>query len=66
VFFDQPQQMSLRNLIFQAELVEQCFGTGVLSHMISRPPRMAIKKSMARNFLLFITTLLSPFICQSH
>jgi hypothetical protein len=31
VFFDQPQQMSLRNLIFQAGVVEQCFGTGVLS-----------------------------------
>jgi hypothetical protein len=30
--------------------------------MISRPPRMVIRKSMARNFLLLITTLLSPFI----
>jgi hypothetical protein len=30
--------------------------------MISRPPRMAIKKSMARNFLLLITTLLPSFI----
>jgi len=30
VLFDQPQQMSLRNLIFQAEVVEQSFGAVVL------------------------------------
>jgi hypothetical protein len=29
---DEPQQMRLRNLIFQAEVVEQRFGSGVLSH----------------------------------
>ena len=27
VLFDEPQQMGLRNLIFQAEVVEQGFGT---------------------------------------
>jgi hypothetical protein len=32
VFFDEPQQMSLWNLIFEPEVVEQRFGTGVLSH----------------------------------
>jgi hypothetical protein len=32
MFFDEPQQMSLWNLIFQAEVVEQRFGTGVLPH----------------------------------
>jgi hypothetical protein len=32
VLVDQPQQMMLGNLIFQAEVVEQRFGTGVLSH----------------------------------
>lgn len=32
VLFDPPQQMSLRNLIFQAEVVEHLFGTRALSH----------------------------------
>ena len=32
VLIDEPQQMRLRNLVFQAEVVEQSFGTGVLSH----------------------------------
>jgi hypothetical protein len=32
VFFDQPQQVGLRNLIVQAEVVEQRFGTAVLPH----------------------------------
>jgi len=30
--------------------------------MISRPPRMVIRKSMARNFLLLNYHALSPFI----
>ena len=32
VFFNEPQQMSLWNLIFQTEVIEQRFGTGVLPH----------------------------------
>src|ERR1700687_2132834 len=32
VLFNEPQQMSLRNLIFQAEVIEQRFGAVVLSH----------------------------------
>jgi hypothetical protein len=32
MLFDEPQQVSLRNLIFQAKVVEQRFGTGVLPH----------------------------------
>ena len=32
VLFDQPQQMSLRNLIFQAEVIEQSFGAVVLPY----------------------------------
>ena len=32
VLFDQPQQMVLRNLIFQAEVIEQRFGAVVLPH----------------------------------
>ncbi len=32
VLIDQPQQMSLWNLIFQAEVIEQRFGTVVLPH----------------------------------
>jgi hypothetical protein len=32
VLFDQPQQMSLRNLIFQTEVIEQRFGAVVLPH----------------------------------
>ncbi len=32
VLLDEPQQMSLRNLIFQAEVVEQRFGAVVLPH----------------------------------
>jgi hypothetical protein len=32
VLFDQPQQMSLRNLIFQMEVIEQRFGAVVLPH----------------------------------
>jgi len=37
VLIDEPQQMRLGNLIFQAEVVEQCFGTGVLSHHDQQP-----------------------------
>ena len=29
---DEPQKMSLRNLIFQAKVVEQRFGTGLVPH----------------------------------
>ena len=32
VLFDEPQQVGLRNLIFQAEVVEQRFGAVVLPH----------------------------------
>jgi hypothetical protein len=32
VFFNQPQQVGFRNLIFQTEVVEQGFGAVVLSH----------------------------------
>jgi hypothetical protein len=32
VLLDQPQQMVFRNLIFQAEAVEQRFGAVVLAH----------------------------------
>jgi len=32
VLVDQPQQMSFRNLIFQAEVIEQRFGAVVLPH----------------------------------
>jgi len=32
VLFNEPQQMSLRNLIFQAEVIEQSFGAVVLPH----------------------------------
>src|SRR5439155_12878016 len=32
VLFNQPQQMSLRNLIFQTEVIEQRFGAVVLPH----------------------------------
>jgi hypothetical protein len=32
VFFDEPQQVGFRNLIFQAELVEQRFRAVVLPH----------------------------------
>ena len=32
VLIDEPQQVSLRNLIFQAEVVEQSFRTRMLSH----------------------------------
>jgi hypothetical protein len=32
VFFDEPQQVGFRNLIFQAEVVEQRFGAVVLPH----------------------------------
>jgi len=32
VLFDEPQQVGLRNLIFQAEVVEQRFRTIVLPH----------------------------------
>ena len=32
VFFDEPQQVGLRNLIFQAEVVEQSFRAVVLPH----------------------------------
>ena len=32
VLFDEPQQMSLRNLIFQTEVIEQRFGAVVLPH----------------------------------
>ena len=32
VLIDQPQQVILGNVFFQSEVVEQCFGPGVLSH----------------------------------
>jgi hypothetical protein len=32
MFVDEPQQMVFGNLIFQAELVEQRFGAGVVPH----------------------------------
>ena len=32
MLLDQPQQMGLRNLIFQAEVIEQRFGAVVLPH----------------------------------
>ena len=32
MLFDEPQQVGLRNLIFQAEVVEQRFGAVVLPH----------------------------------
>ena len=32
VLVDQPQQVGFRNLIFQAEVIEQRFGTVVLPH----------------------------------
>jgi hypothetical protein len=37
VFFDEPQQMALRNLIFQAEVIEQSFRAVVLPHHDQKP-----------------------------
>ena len=51
VFVDQPQQMVFRNLIFHTELVEQCFGTGVVPIMISRPPKIEIQRNMSARYL---------------
>jgi hypothetical protein len=62
VFFDEPQQVGLRNLTLQAEVIEQRFGAIVLPIMISRPPRIKIKQSMGRmlssNMLLLNLILL--------
>jgi hypothetical protein len=52
VLVDQPQQVGLRNLIFQAKVIEQRFGAVVLPIMISRPPKIRIKQSMGECFLL--------------
>ena len=48
--------MVLRNLIFEPEVVEQGLGTGVLTIMSSKPPKMAIQRSI-RNSRLLITFL---------
>jgi hypothetical protein len=50
VLFDQPQQMSLWNLIFQSKVIEQRFGAVVLPHHGSRPPTMRIQQSMGDAF----------------
>jgi hypothetical protein len=44
--------VGLRNLIFQAKVIEQRFGAVVLPIMISRPPKIRIKQSMGECFLL--------------
>jgi hypothetical protein len=43
---DQPQQVGVRNLTFQTEVIEQRFGAVVLPIMISRPPKMKIQQCM--------------------
>ncbi|HTD56252.1 MAG TPA: hypothetical protein VK670_12770 [Silvibacterium sp.] len=46
VLIDQPQQMILWNLIFQSEVVEQRFRTGVPTHHARSPPAMVIDDNM--------------------
>jgi hypothetical protein len=46
VLVDQPQQMVFGNLIFQAELVEQRFGPGVVPHHDQQASEMEIQHSM--------------------
>ena len=53
MLFDEPQQMRLRNLIFQAEVVEQRFGTVVLPHHDQQASENEIQQSMARKFSFF-------------
>ena len=54
------QQVVFRNLIFDAEVVEQRLRAGVLPIISSQPPRMAIACSITNSRLL-ITLLLSPW-----
>ena len=62
VLFDQPQQMSLRKMIFQPEVIEQSFGAVELPIMISRPPTMRIQPSMRRCFVhtMLLLNLILP------
>ena len=48
VLLDQPQQMVLGNLIFQAEVVDSASERSCCPIMISRPPTIGIKQSMGR------------------
>jgi len=54
VLVDQPQQMGFRNLVFQAEIVEQRFRAVVLPIMISRPPTTEIQRSMSPSNMLLL------------
>jgi len=65
VFFDEPQKMILRNLIFQAKVVEQRSERECCPIMISTPPTMVIQQNMARIFFFFYHALL-PFSLQSQ
>jgi|SRR5664280_602391 hypothetical protein len=53
---DEAQQMVFRNLIFDAQVVEQRLRAGALPHHGHEPPRMAIKHSI-RNSRLLMTFL---------
>ena len=60
VLVDQPQQVGLRNLIFQAEVIEQCLRAVVLPFRISRK----VRKSSSRADQSFPTryALLGVFV----
>jgi hypothetical protein len=54
VLFDEPQQMILRNLIFQAEVVEQRFRTRMLPHHDLHPSENGDPAQHGKEFLLLL------------
>ena len=52
VLFDEPQQMSFWNLIFQTEIVKQGFGTIVLPHHDQRPSENGDPAEHGKDFFL--------------
>src|SRR5882724_4015114 len=61
VFFDEPQQLGLGNLIFPAEVVEQRFRTVVLPHHDQQASENGDPQHGKHSSFLLITMLLPPF-----
>ena len=56
MLFDETQQMSFWNLIFQAEVIKQRLRTVCCPIMISRPPNVEINSSIGKSGLLISRT----------
>src|SRR6058998_474440 len=59
VLLDQPQQMVLRNLIFQTEVVEQRFRTGMVPHH----DEQASENGNPERHVQLPCNMLPPYLC---